>query len=54
MQSGVKEMQPRSDQLGDRLEGATSDWHSTQGDVAVPGARPPSDDAAEHPSIKPT
>jgi hypothetical protein len=49
MQSDAGEMQERSEELGDRIEQARSDWHAKQRDPAVPGAQPPLDDGAEHP-----
>lgn len=53
MRSDAEEMQERSEKLGDRIDEARSDWRSKQQDDAVPGARPPLDDEAEHPRGKP-
>jgi hypothetical protein len=50
MRSDAEEMQERTEELGDLVEKTRGDWRSQQQDEAVPGAQPPPDDEAEHPS----
>ncbi len=56
LESGHREMEERSEELGDRVDAARNEWHARQSDSQVPGAvapeeeEEPSGDAEDEPS----
>ena len=47
MEEDAERMEQHSEQLGDRIDDVKSDWEQKEQDVAVPGARPDSDEEEE-------
>ena len=53
MESERREVEQRSDELSDRVEGARQEWHARRSDSQVPGAAPPDDVPGEEAQLDP-